>query len=363
MPTLLDNPKATHEVTREGDHVIIKDVAVFMSYDADLDGPAHRDLTEDHIRTVYEKTCQFMQAGVAPQVILSHDDAEREVIGDIVALRLGRLRNSTAIYADIRMSQQNFNEYVESNKYPRRSAEIFKQSNYMGQVSLLGRSAPARPLPDMRFSDESEVCSYTFEQSLDCHSHPGPDNVHIPTDRRNKSMADEKKLLEEKDATISKLQEEIKQLKKNAADTEKDKNAAETERDQLSAKIDDLQKYAETGFRERDKLALQQQVETYRSQGFGVPSQMDAIVERCLNTDKPLDELAFYAAQWPQPGESTRVDTTGSVTPGHNGTQKQDEYSKEERESAAKMVEKGGEFSMRAYREALDEVRKQAMAS
>jgi hypothetical protein len=56
-----------------------------------------------------------------------------------------------------------FDRLIATNAFPRRSAEIWSESNHLSEVALLGRETPRRPLPDTHF--ERAGRKITFSKS------------------------------------------------------------------------------------------------------------------------------------------------------------------------------------------------------
>jgi hypothetical protein len=150
--TFIPRLDGSHRVEDVGNgRVIVRDVEVFGEME---DGPLGR-VDESTLRKIRDATNGRMRLGGHPMVILTHDDGDVPVVGRIPSdVRLGVSASSgrKTIYADIEMPAENFEAYIATNRYPRRSAEINKKSLTMLQLSLLGRNAPAVELPDTHFS-------------------------------------------------------------------------------------------------------------------------------------------------------------------------------------------------------------------
>lgn len=167
--------------------VAILGLELFTGFSKEYDqkGSRFEKYDKEKVEAIIRQTKSLMACGQNPKLILRHNDGEsdRPVVGDVVRIDYAEIAGAPGIVGDIVMSKVDFDSLVASNRYPRRSAEITK-NNRLVAVALLGSEAPARPLPDTRFSeDESETMEVRgvacFE--LGGWSQPSSTNVSIGT--------------------------------------------------------------------------------------------------------------------------------------------------------------------------------------
>ena len=242
----------SHQVIPTNDgKVMIKDLELFVGFDPSIDDPGNKKLRKydnKGVGKIVTQTRTYMERGQRPKLILGHNDPDNKapgfvkpVVGDVVNVRLQDINGAPGIVGDIEMSAHDFENYIRSNAYPRRSAEIWPDG-FMSEVALLGSETPARPLRDTRFS-QSELMStgpelFTrdapvlqfAEEAKDTNAaeaHPGPGNVYIPSHPKKRKdenqMADDDK---DKTPTKDELRKRLNQL--------------DEERDKLKAQMDEM---------------------------------------------------------------------------------------------------------------------------
>lgn len=129
--------------------VVLRDVEMFQVMD---DGPLGK-VTSSDLDKIVLATNERMSFHAYPQVIVTHDE-RAEVIGRIpgpLTIRESDVSGKPTVFGDIEMRAADFECYVGSGRFPRRSAEIDRDSLAMVQLSLLGRQQPAVTLPDLVF--------------------------------------------------------------------------------------------------------------------------------------------------------------------------------------------------------------------
>lgn len=222
MPDVLA-PSGSHRVSLNGDKVTIHDLELFVGYDPEIDDADSDavDLDEDEISRILERTKTMAARGQRPKLILGHNSdsdsggEQRPVVGDVISLKMAKIGLGPGILGDIEMAVSDFDQYVKTNRYPRRSVEIWPDG-YMSEVALLSSQTPARPLPDTRFArikpdDRPKMYSRTFgPMTFAFESVPGPMNVRPPTfgddDMEDETTRDE-------EATLGTIMQEIEGLK------------------------------------------------------------------------------------------------------------------------------------------------------
>lgn len=151
MPDVQPLPSGTHEVIpSDKGRVLLRNVEVYGEM---ADGGKLGKVDESKLRAIALATNGLMLRGKYPQVIVTHDKGA-PVVGHIpTPLRVGQDGAGVwTIYADMEFGRGDFDCYVASNRFPRRSAEIQVDDLVMSQVSLLGRDEAAVVMPDVRFS-------------------------------------------------------------------------------------------------------------------------------------------------------------------------------------------------------------------
>jgi hypothetical protein len=184
----------SHQVSETGDKVTIHDLELFVGHipGFDADDSGMDDLDEEAIEKIISRTKAHMSAGSNPKLVMLHQeegsDAPPEALGDIVDIRRkdihirtddGEDYSGPGIIGDVVMSRSDFDEYISSNRFPRRSAEIWKDG-HMSEVALLGRETPARPLRDTRFGKNGQKITYTRPVTYS-EVAPGGSNTFVPT--------------------------------------------------------------------------------------------------------------------------------------------------------------------------------------
>lgn len=234
--------EGTHVAILMGDDVVIKDVEMFTEMaDADKFGEVNTDL----LRQIADATNASIAGGQYPQIILTHGE-DAPVVGRVVGplyISESPYSGRMTIYGDMRFSRVNFETYVRSNDYPRRSAEIHIDTKIMHQLALLGRSNPAAAVRDVYFDDAARCLRATggsivqFQAVLpgSATTHPNGGTDMTPTEiLKNMEEDDIKKL---KAACEAKLSDGEKDTSDNADDEEK-KSESEDKDDDTSKNAD-----------------------------------------------------------------------------------------------------------------------------
>ncbi|QDP54669.1 MAG: hypothetical protein Tp1124DCM412911_5 [Prokaryotic dsDNA virus sp.] len=233
----------SHQVSENGDKVTIHDLELFVGHipGFDADDSGMEDLDDEAIEKIISRTKAHMSAGSNPKLVMLHQeegkDCPPEALGDIVNIGRkdiyintgdGENYSGPGIVGDVVMSKSDFEEYISSNRFPRRSAEIWKDG-HMSEVALLGRETPARPLRDTRFAKTGEKSTYTRPVTFS-EVAPGGSNTFVPgmagSDKKEHEMAeendgrltiehdgDDKDLIAKLRAENDTLREDLEQLK------------------------------------------------------------------------------------------------------------------------------------------------------
>lgn len=355
----------SHTIERFDGKVRIKDLELFVGYDPKIDDDEERfkKFDADKVRQIVRHTHEYMNRGQNPQLILGHNsegnaDDVRPAIGEITNLRFAMIAGVPGIVGDPVMSDDDFELYMKSNRYPRRSAEIW-EDGYLSEVALLGSETPARPLRDTRFSKaelaggKRERFSRTYAA---CQFSQEPDAMAHEDDKdkdKNKNTGDDD--VEKLKARLQKLEDENDQLKaklkaKNQQgddddekEKEKEKNArrtAETERDTFKREAEDLRKRIGVIEKDRKHEKCESALNLMARDGYqlGDNDRRAEILSRLEAADEPEKEVNFLKSVMARNPLGVIVDQTGAVTgaEGDKTIEQQKEAAGKARERCAK---------------------------
>lgn len=218
---------SSHTISEQGDKVVIKRLELFAGFDPSIDDGTDEEIKKfdrRKVQRIVERTRQFISRKQHPRLVVMHaqeDHSEpKEAVGAVLDIQLEDRNGVPFIVGDVEMSRADFDSYVASNRFPRRSAEIWSDE-HMSEIALLGRDTPRRPLPDTRFTKSGEKTTFACQTCFE--AAPGAGNVFVPgaAVKKDKNMADEAKqgekdemgkMIAEKDAEIAKLKEENRKL-------------------------------------------------------------------------------------------------------------------------------------------------------
>jgi hypothetical protein len=239
--------RPSHRISENGDKVTIHDLELFVGHidGFDDDDSEVKELDSEAIDSIIKKTKRYMSAGASPKLVLMHQDengnAPTQAIGDIVnihakkiMIRCGGGENyeGAGIVGDVEMSQKDFQRYLASNRYPRRSAEIW-EDGHLSEVALLGRETPARPLRDTKFTRQGPKKVYHRPATFEMVS-PGGANTYIP------SGSDEKEDYEMPDISMPEHEEESSLKKELLAKYRMENDELKDEVIKLKAQLDEM---------------------------------------------------------------------------------------------------------------------------
>jgi len=239
--------KPSHRITENGDKVTIHDLELFVGHidGFDDDDSEVKELDSEAIDGIIKKTKRHMSAGSSPKLVLMHQDengnAPTESIGDIVNIHAkpikidcgkGEIYEGAGIIGDVEMSQKDFKKYLASNRYPRRSAEIW-EDGHLSEVALLGRETPARPLRDTKFTRQGTKKVYHRPATFQMVS-PGGTNVYIP------SGSDEKEEYEMPHTSMPEHEEDASLKKELLAKYRAENEELKGEVMKLKAQLDEM---------------------------------------------------------------------------------------------------------------------------
>tara|TARA_R110002020_G_scaffold15801_8_gene56420 strand:- start:617 stop:1912 length:1296 start_codon:yes stop_codon:yes gene_type:complete len=240
-------PRPSHRISENGDKVTIHDLELFVGHidGFDDDDSEVKELDSEAIDSIIKKTKRHMSAGSSPKLVLMHQDengnSPTEAIGDIVNIHAKPIKikcgtsekyEGAGIVGDVEMSRKDFQKYLASNRYPRRSAEIW-EDGHLSEVALLGRETPARPLRDTKFTRQGPKKVYHRPATFDMVS-PGGSNTYIP------SGSDEKEEYEMPDISMPEHEEDTSLKKDLLAKYRMENDELKDEVIKLKAQLDEM---------------------------------------------------------------------------------------------------------------------------
>jgi Skp family chaperone for outer membrane proteins len=256
----MPEPLGSHMIDRSGDKVIIRRLELFAGFDPTIDDGKDVEISKYDISKVTQivgRTRQFIARQQHPRIVVLHSQENhsepKEAVGAVLNVELDERNGVAFIVGDVEMSGADFDTYIASNKYPRRSAEIWSD-DHMSEVALLGRDTPRRPLPDTRFAKQGDKVVF----SMDCTSctavAPGAGNVFVPganPKRKAAVMADEAKtevgaedmgkILASMQADIAKLKDENRKMYNELTGKSKCEVASEDEKAESDVEKEEME--------------------------------------------------------------------------------------------------------------------------
>ena len=388
----------SHNVSEKDGRVVIHDLELFVGHIPGFDesDSGMEVMDEEAIEDIIVRTKKHMSAGSNPRLVMLHqtddNNAPQESLGDIVSISRkdihirtedGEDYSGPGIIGDVVMSKSDFDEYISSNRFPRRSAEIWKDG-HMSEVALLGRETPARPLRDTRFTKSGDKVVYTRPVTF-AQVAPGGSNTFVPTivgeddTKKDNAMPDDDKmavehngedmeLVDKLKAENDELREELEQLKMQmTSDDDDDKKEYEEDEDEEMGKAhyeeeddddDDKEVFAKVlGIKGGKEFAakysrLKKQKNMYRktaqklglklrkqkfsrvldeleAEGYRVGDNRDQMLEELLSTKDASSKLKFWR------NALKKAPINGRLNLGQTRIQGKADYSAADRKSAS----------------------------
>jgi hypothetical protein len=195
--TMNERPSTpSHEVIENGDKAIVRRVELFMAFDPSIDDgendPELKRFNNERLKKIVSTTRAHMARGSFPQVVILHEkqgDEPKSAVGRIPAINYEERNGIGYIVGDMEINKPIFDKLIATNAFPRRSAEIWSESNHLSEIALLGRETPRRPLPDTHFERQGKkiTCS---KSNFDMVGAGGGLNTYVPTTtKENAEMA------------------------------------------------------------------------------------------------------------------------------------------------------------------------------
>jgi hypothetical protein len=338
----------SHAIAENGDKVVIRRLELFSGYDPSIDDGSDdeiRKFNRSKVRRIVDRTRQFINRRQHPRIVILHSQEDhsepKEAVGAVMNVELEEREGVPFIVGDVEMSRQDFDEYIASNRFPRRSAEIWSD-DHMSEIALLGRDTPRRPLPDTRFSKQGDKIRFAMECSSCFEAAPGVGNVFVPgaTGTKKESSMDEKndekkdemaKLIAEKDAEIARLKEENRKMY-NQTHVDIDSHEGDEDEDEGEEKEEDKKKSSKTcsarpagdkiefarmkeKFEKRiaaletelAKERFSRELDSMASEGYSVDCCREEMIAELVDSRDPQRKIAFWRENFRRDPINTRV--------------------------------------------------------
>jgi uncharacterized coiled-coil protein SlyX len=366
--------QGSHDIIESDDKVVIRRLELFSGYDPSIDDGSDEEIKKfdrRRVARIVDRTRQFISRKQHPRLVILHSQEDhsepKEAVGAVLDVQLEERNGVPFVIGDVEMSRDDFAAYVASNRFPRRSAEIW-QDDHMSEIALLGRDTPRRPLPDTRFSKQGDKIVFAMECSSCFEAAPGVGNVFVPGAgvKKECNMADEakvekkdekdemSKMIAEKDAEIARLKEENRKMynqthvdiDSHEGDEDEDEDEEEDEKEKAKkskhSKSGDKTEFARMKEKfERRIAALEtdlakerfsRELDSMAADGFAVDCCRDEMIEELVSSSNPQRKIAFWRENFRRDPVGVRV----AATP-RSGA-KPDMSSTLDRDTVAKLV-------------------------
>lgn len=296
--------------------VAIRDLEIFVGFIPGLDNPDDDigSFDEERITQIIDRTNSLIALGQSPQVILRHntedpDDDDRPIVGRVLGdIRPAEVAGGNGIVVDIEMSDDDFNWHIKTNRYPRRSSEIWDDGQ-LSEIALLGSETPARPLPDTKFVKGGRTL-FRFARELP--------PLHFNEEKTMPDPKEDSPEMKKLKAKLAAVEEENAELKKskNAADPgpgneppkkddDDDKSnksqhakamkSANAERDDWKRRYDETAASIVELKSDNLKNKYGMKLDAMFRQGYAVGAdesdEREAVLSRVIKSEKPVDEI------------------------------------------------------------------------
>ncbi len=235
------NQKASHEVVEDDDKVVLRGVELFMAFDPAIDDgeadPELKRFDNKRLQKIVAATGKHMARGSYPRIVIMHEKDGKEpksAVGRIPQLRYEERGGVGYIVGDMEVGRDIFDRLIATNAFPRRSAEIWSESDHLSEVALLGRETPRRPLPDTHFARRGERITFS-KSNHDLAGVGGGLNTFVPAlNKEEAAMASDNDIREELEAMKCAISDLSAMMKKKFADEGDKEEMAEEEKDEMA---------------------------------------------------------------------------------------------------------------------------------
>jgi len=342
---------SSHSISEQGDKVVIRRLELFAGFDPTIDDGKDEEIRKFDRRKVariVDRTKQFISRKQHPRIVILHSQEDhsepKEAVGAVLDIAMEERNGVPFIVGDVEMSKEDFAQYVASNRFPRRSAEIWSD-DHMSEIALLGRDTPRRPLPDTRFTKTGEKFSFSCQTCFE--AAPGAGNVFVPgvalTKKKDKTMQDEAKtgekdemakIIAEKDAEIARLKEENRKMynqthvdigshkdededddegdegdedEKKKSESKKSKNARDGARLEFTREKAKFEKRIAALEAQLAKERFSREIDAMASEGFAVDCCRDEMIEELASCPDPERKVKFWRENFRRDPVGVRV--------------------------------------------------------
>lgn len=304
--------RASHIVEDRGDKVLVRDVAVFCGYDPRFDAPDGRMASYDRskVESIVSKTNEHIAIGQFPRLVERHkrdgEQVDPATYGMFGNLRLSEESGVPTIVADLEMPKQDFKAKIASGRFPRLSAEIWRDG-HMSEVAMLGRETPARPLPDFRFTKVGD--REIFEMPAGG-TYPGNGNTAVPEFDPDDRKKDNDMQDDDLKVECARLRAENDQLK--AAKEQFEKGTADIKAEftrQISEANERIAK-AET---EAKSEKYARKLDAMQAEGFRIKPVRDELLKELCSAADPDAKLDLFRKVVAKDAVNQPLDQSGST--------------------------------------------------
>lgn len=336
----MNGVNGSHPIEERGDKIVIRRLELFSGFDPSIDDGTDEEIAKfdrKKVSRIVDRTRQFISRKQHPRIVILHgqeDHSEpKEAVGAVLEVDLEDRNGVPFIVGDVEMSKDDFASYIASNKFPRRSAEIWSD-DHMSEIALLGRDTPRRPLPDTRFSKQGDKVVFSMS-ATHFEAAPGAGNVFVPgaaEKKKESNMADEAKdekdemgkMMAEMKADIDRLKEENRKMY-NATCAEKEDKKDEMEEDEDEDEKDEKDSKMENSktFFAREKAKFERRIaalerdlakerfsrdlDAMENEGFAVACCRDEMLDELVAAKNPERKLAFWRENFRRDPVNVRI--------------------------------------------------------
>lgn len=230
----------SHRIREAGDKVTIEGVELFMAFDPEIDDgkadPELKRFDNNRLLDIVKTTGKHIRRGSFPRIVVMHEKDGKEpksCVGRIPTIRYEERDGVGYIVGDMEVGRDIFDRLIATNAFPRRSAEIWSESDHLSEVALLGRETPRRPLPDTHFARAGQKITFS-KSNYDLAGVGGGLNTFVPaTIKEEAAMPSDSDIREQLEAMKCAIEGMAESMKKHfgsaeeKGDEEKDDMAGE----------------------------------------------------------------------------------------------------------------------------------------
>jgi hypothetical protein len=318
--------KGSHRVDFLGDRVVIRDLGLFCGFHRKFDRPGSKLERFDakRIEEIVGVTRDRMAIGQFPQVIERHtgkDNARPECCGRVVAVRADHTADASYLRGDVEMSREDFESRIKSNRWCRRSAQIWPDGHF-SEVSLLGNETPARPLEDTHFEREGEPLELVMDGAVHFDLSSAPTVPELLPTKKGKRRKDDD-MDEDTDKVVAQKDAEIGALTRQRDDFQKASESARSDFEKAQAAWNaeraDFQKRLEAIETEAKRLDCEKLLGDLERDGFAYGGDVrQEMFDRLMSASDRAKEVAWIRKTGRKVplGDSGRINTSGTKTGG-----------------------------------------------